>query len=81
LAKNASSKLLWKNFINDENVLPDVSYEMPLGNFSRRLDFFFRKTWQRFHRPGRFTGILEKSLWNKKCVFQRLLLDAARKNY
>ena len=45
------------------------------------LDFFLRKTWQRFHRSGHFTGILEKSSWNKKCVFQRLLSDAAKKNF
>ena len=66
MAKNTCSRQFWKNFIGDENVFPDVSYQMPLKNFSPRFDFFFRKSWKRFHRVVRVPCILGKFSLNKK---------------
>jgi hypothetical protein len=67
LAKSTFFALIWKNFMDDENVFSDVSYEMLSENLSHFSDFFSTKTWQRFHRPERSTGNLGKSLWNKNC--------------
>jgi hypothetical protein len=78
LAKNTSFRLLWKNFMSDENVFLDVSYKMPLENFSRCLNFFSEKHGKDFI----FQDVLHaswKNLYEIKNVSQRVLLDAVRK--
>ena len=51
LTKNPSSRHFCKNFMEDENVLPNKFYRMLLKKISHLLIFFFRKPRKRIDRP------------------------------
>jgi hypothetical protein len=94
LAKNAFSEHLWKNFIEDENVLQDVSYKMPLKNlgffqiFSSEKhgkDFIVQDisqaSWKNLHGTKNVSFNVFYQMPLKKFFIIRHFFRKSRKNY